>query len=331
MLQKSVEFMELSKQLLKGARTAIKTCLNVKRNEKVLILTDTGRDFRIARALFEVAVQVKSDPIIIVMTQRQPGEEPPSPVVEAMKAADAVACPTTTTMYHTDARTLACEAGARIIALTGCTLKTLMTGPITVDFVKQRPMVEKLASLLTMAKSITLTTPSGTHLTASIEGRVGNAETGLCHERGRCVGVPNIEANISPIEGTTEGKLVVDGSVSVIPGIVKEKIELTIEGGRAREITGGTEGTKLREILEKTNDPKAYVVAEFGVGFNPKAKVRGVVIEDEASLGTAHVALGDNHRMGGRNVAAIHIDSIVRKPTIELDGKVVFKEKRLIV
>lgn len=314
-----------------GARTVIRTCLNVKPNEKVLILTDTGRDLSIAKALFEAAAEAKSNPAIAVMKQRSPGEEPPPHIVEAMKASDAIACPTTTTMYHTNARLAACEAGARIVAMTGSTRKTLTSGPITADFVKQKPMVEKLANLMTQAKSITLTTPSGTHLTANIEGRIGNAETGLCHERGRCVGVPNIEANIAPVEEMTEGNLVVDGCISVIPGIVQKKVELTIEGGRAREIKGGREAIKLKEILERTNDPNAYIVAELGVGLNPKAKVRGVIIEDEASLGTAHVALGDNHRMGGRNFAATHIDMVIRKPTIELDGKIVFKVNKLLV
>jgi leucyl aminopeptidase (aminopeptidase T) len=317
-------------KLLDGARTAIKTCLNVKPNEKVLILTDTGRNPSIAKALFEAAIEANSNPVITVMTRRNIGEEPPPHVVEAMKASDAIACPTSTSMYHTNARMVACEAGARIIAMTGSTRKTLTSGPITADFIGQRPKVEKLAKLMTDAKTITLTTPLGTKLTANIEGRIGNAETGLCHERGRCVGVPNIEANIAPVEETTDGKLVVDATISVIPGIVRKRVELKIEGGRAKEITGGREALKLREILEKTNDPNSYIVAEIGVGLNPKAKVRGVIIEDEASLGTAHVALGDNHRMGGKNTASTHIDMVIRKPTIELDGNVVYKVNKLL-
>jgi len=324
--------MFLSKKLLRGARIVMKTCLNVRPKEKVLILTDTGRDLRIARALFEAAAEAKSDPVIAVIARRShAGDEPPAHIIEAMKSSDAIACPTTTTMYHTNARLEACKAGARMIAMTGITPKTLTSGPITVDFIKQNPKVEKLANLMTEAKRITLTTPSGTHLSADIDGRVANAETGLCHERGRCVGVPDIEANIAPIEESTEGTLVVDGSISVVPGIVKNKVKLTVQRGRATEITGGREALKLKESLEKGNDPNAYVVAEFGVGLNPKAKVRGVIIEDEASLGTAHVALGDNHRMGGRNVASTHIDMVILRPTIELDGKAVFKVNRLLV
>lgn len=322
----------LNSRLLKGARKVIRTCLDVRPRESVLILTDTGRDFRIAEALFQAAAEVRSEPAIAVMTQRgHAGEEPPRHIAEAMKASDAIACPTTTTMYHTNARTEACKAGARLIAMTGVTLETLMSGPITADFKRQKPTVERLANLMTGAKRITVRTPSGTNLTADIEGRVANAETGLCHTKGKCVGVPDIEANIAPIERSTEGTLVVDGSISVVPGTVKNRVELTVEGGRAVEITGGQEARKLKKVLWEANDPNAYVIAEFGVGLNPKARVTGVIIEDEASLGTAHVALGDNHRMGGRNVAPTHIDMVIMAPTIELDGRPVFKVNKLIV
>ncbi len=324
--------MSLSKKLLRGARIVINTCLKVQPKEKVLILTDTGRDPRVAKALFEAALEAGSDAAIAIMRRRcRAGDEPPSHIIDAMKASDAVACPTSTTMYHTNARLEACKSGARIIAMTGVTPRTLMSGPITANFVGQKPMAEKLANLMTQAKRIKLTTPSGTCLTADIEGRVANAETGLCHERGRCVGVPDIEANIAPIEESTEGRLVVDGSISVIPGLVRKKVELTIEAGRATRIADGREALKLRRILREANDANAYVVAELGVGLNPRAKVRGVIIEDEASLGTAHIALGDNHRMGGRNVSSTHIDMVVLKPTIELDSKVVFKVNKLLV
>lgn len=142
--------------------------------------------------------------------------------------------------------------------------------------------------------------------------------------------MPNIEVNIAPLEETTERKLVADATVSAIPGIVRKKAELKIEGGQAKEITGGRKALRLKEILERTNDPNSYIVTEIGVGLNPQAKVRAVTVEDEASLGSAHVAL-DNHRMGGRNTASAHIDMVIQKVTIELEGNVVSKVNKLLV
>ena len=322
-----------SEKMMKGARVVVKTCLNVKAGEKVLIVTDTGRDISVAQALFEAALKLDAEPVIAVMTPRKhPGDEPPYNVSSAMKVSDVIICPTTATVYHSDARVEACKAGARFLSMTGATPKTLAAGPIFADFEEQKPKVEKLASLFMKAEEIRLTTPAGTDIKAKIKGRVAHAETALCHEPGCCMGAPDIEANITPIEDTTEGVIIVDGSISVIPGVVKTQVRVEVYEGSAVKITGDGEASKLKEILRKADDPKVYVVAEFGVGFNPKAKVRGVSnIEDEATLGTAHIALGDNHTMGGKNTASMHVDMIVMNPTIYLDGKVVFNKKRLVV
>lgn len=76
------------------------------------------------------------------------------------------------------------------------------------------------------------------------------------------------------------------------------------------KITGEEKTSKLKETLRKVNDPNTYVVAEFGVGFNPRAKVRGISnIEDEATLGTAYIAVGDNHTMGETSLNAHRRDS----------------------
>jgi leucyl aminopeptidase (aminopeptidase T) len=71
------------------------------------------------------------------------------------------------------------------------------------------------------------------------------------------------------------------------------------------------------------NDPRAYVVAEIGIGLNPESQLTGIMIEDEAAFGTAHIAVGNNALMGGQNFAPIHVDMIIRDPTIEVDGEVV--------
>jgi len=60
------------------------------------------------------------------------------------------------------------------------------------------------------------------------------------------------------------------------------------------------------------------VIAEFGVGTNPKAGLKTNILESEKILGTIHVAFGDNATFGGRNRAAFHQDFLVFKPTVDL-------------
>jgi len=162
-----------------------------------------------------------------------------------------------------------------------------------------------------------------------VVGRKGFAATGICRNPGDAVGFPDIEAYIAPIENSVDGQFVVDGSTSVT-GLANKRITLDIKDGRVRRITGG-KGKKLFHILEATKSSNSFQVGEFGIGLNPLAQFRGAIIEDEGVLGTAHIALGDNHLFGGRNEAPIHVDMVVREARVELDGTALLIGRRLLV
>jgi leucyl aminopeptidase (aminopeptidase T) len=83
------------------------------------------------------------------------------------------------------------------------------------------------------------------------------------------------------------------------------------------------------KVLRDARDRAAFNVAEFGIGLNPLALIRGAIIEDEAVFGTAHIALGNNSKLGGKNKTTLHIDLVFRQACVELDGKTILKEKRL--
>jgi leucyl aminopeptidase (aminopeptidase T) len=48
-------------------------------------------------------------------------------------------------------------------------------------------------------------------------------------------------------------------------------------------------------------------------------------------MGTIHIALGDNKSMGGNVDVPIHLDGIVKKPTVYFDGKLIMKNGKLLV
>ena len=47
--------------------------------------------------------------------------------------------------------------------------------------------------------------------------------------------------------------------------------------------------------------------------------------------GTIHLAFGTSAGLGGVNVAGVHIDGLVLRPTVELDGERVVDDGRLLV
>jgi len=83
--------------------------------------------------------------------------------------------------------------------------------------------------------------------------------------------------------------------------------------------------------LESANDPKVYNIGELGIGLNPKARLCGLMLEDEGAFGSVHIALGSNADFGGNTKAARHIDLIISKSTLHLDGKPVLKDGQVVI
>ena len=316
---------------LRGAVNLLRTCAGVKPREHVLIVTDSATDPAIARTIMEAACRLRIDCSTITMRARTlPGEEPPAPVAAAMRSADIIISPTSTTLFHTHARTRACRGGSRFISMACATVSILSSEGMSANFPKQKVVMERLMHRFTGAKQIRVTNPAGTCLTFNVRGRKGYGLSGMATRHGEATGVPDIEAYIAPIERDTNGVLVVDGSTSVT-GIVKQPLVITIRHGVAVSITGGSDAYTLRRTLRKTRSRGSFYVGELGVGLNPLAHIRGAIIEDEGVLGTAHVALGDNTKIGGKNSAPTHIDFVFKNPHLQLDGETVLRGRRLTI
>jgi hypothetical protein len=80
--------------LKKAARTALVSGLRVREGETVLICTDTLLK-KIGRAFQEAAAQRGNETIYVeIIPRKENGEDPPEPVIAAMKASDVVIAPT---------------------------------------------------------------------------------------------------------------------------------------------------------------------------------------------------------------------------------------------
>jgi len=315
---------------LRGAVNLFRTCANAKPGEQVLVVTDSATDPAVANTIMAAASRLGVEASKVTMKPRSlPGDEPPPPIIAAMLAADVIICPTSTTLFHTNARTAACRNGARFISMAGASIRVLASTAMSADFPKHEKTLNRLVHRLTHAKRIRVTNPAGTRLEFNVQGRGGRGVTGMARRSGDATATPDIEAYIAPLEKDTNGVLIVDGSTSVT-GVVKEPIKINIQQGVALRITGGSDARALRRVLREARSPRSLYVGEFGIGLNSLARIRGSIIEDEGKLGTAHVALGDNARLGGKNHAPTHIDLVFKNPHIQLDGVTVLKGKRLI-
>ena len=311
---------------MKGAKTAVETCMNIKPEETVLIVTDTGK-LKIAEAFAYAATAVGAKTVITVMEKMsRSGEEPPRPVAEAMKASDVVLIPTSRSLSHTDARRNATREGVRIASMPGITEDMMSIGGLTADYHEIAELTHKVAEIVEKGKTVEVSTPSGTNLTMSIEGRTPQRDTGLYHNRGEWGNLPAGEVCLAPVEGTTQGTLVIDS----MGAIVKQPVQISVEEGWARDFKG-QDATRLMEML-KSVDENAFNIGELGIGTNPKARVTGAVLEDEKVLGTVHIALGDNTSyVGGHTKSGIHLDGILFQPTVKVNEQLIMRDGKLLL
>lgn len=300
-------------------------CMNLKEGENTLIVCD--KPLRtIGGTLFEKAVELGGEAFFLEMIPRQiHGEEPPSMVADVMKSADVIVIPTSTSLSHTKARREACAKGARIATLPNIT-EDIMKRTIPVNYEEIKKRSEAIANLLNSADVAYLTTEKGTDLTLPLKGMKAEPDFGLYHNKGDFGNLPAGEAYIAPLEGVSEGTLLVDGAIAGI-GKLEEEVTITIVNGMAKTIENCPE---LEKMLDEHVE-RARNIAELGVGTNDKATVVGNILEDEKVMGTVHVALGNNVLFGGTVDVPIHLDCIVLHPTLEIDDELVIENGELLV
>jgi leucyl aminopeptidase (aminopeptidase T) len=201
----------------------------------------------------------------------------------------------------------------------------MSVGGLTADYHEVERLTNLASDVLDKGRIVEITTPSGTNLTMSTEGRTCLRDTGLYHGPPNTWGnLPAGEACLAPVEGTTQGILVVDS----MGGVVTQPVSVTIKNGWAQKFEG-TDAVKLESLLRKGDD-NAFNVGELGVGTNAKARLTGAVLENEKVLGTVHIALGDNSSYpGGHSKSNIHMDGILLEPTVKVDGVLLLEKGKL--
>jgi leucyl aminopeptidase (aminopeptidase T) len=312
----------LREDLLRVSEVVLRRCMGVRSSETVLVLTDEPLR-TIGFHLWAKARELAGEAIYVEYTpRRRHGEEPPKPVAEAMKYADVILAPTSRSITHTQARKEATERGARVGTMPGITEEIFLRA-FNVDFDLLVRLTETIGGVLDSGREVRVVTDLGTDVRFSIEGRRARRSTGILTKPGDWGNIPSGEAYIAPVEGTASGVIVVDGSIAGV-GLVRTPVTLVVRDGVVVEISGGEEAERLRSTLSNLG-VEARMLGEFGVGTNPGARVSGVVLEDEKAFGTVHFALGSNFDFGGTIRAPVHIDLVVLKPTVYVDGRVVIE------
>ncbi|HLB03985.1 MAG TPA: hypothetical protein VJK66_03120 [Gaiellaceae bacterium] len=294
-------------------RTLATACAGVIAGERCLIVTDTAADAGIVEAMKTVLAELGAE-VSVVSSQPAdlPGDEPPEHVGAAMLAAEVVFELTSVFIGSCAARRAACAAGTRYLTVPGLSWTTLRPGgPFAADFRALGARARRLAQSFDAAAEFRLVSAAGTDLRGSFAGRRGRPLWGIADEPGGYAAPPDIEVGASPLEGTGEGRVVVDGSILFLgPDQLPSPVELHFKSGRLVSLAG-PEAWRLAGALERSGDERMWSLAEVSIGLNPFSRPGCSALELEGILGGAHVAVGNNVAYGGSVEARSHIDCVL--------------------
>jgi len=192
----------------------------------------------------------------------------------------------------------------------------MMLNSVNIDFEEMKSTAGKIINILNGADRLHITTEKGTDLLLGVKGRIFIEDIGV--KPGEDCNLPCGEIYCAPLETEADGIVVFDASIGDI-GVLNYPLKVYVSKGRITKFESDNIDLVKRISVLQDVDKDAMVIGELGIGVNPGARITGNMLEDEKSLGTAHVAFGNNADFtgGGNNHSKIHRDYLFHRPTIE--------------
>ena len=325
---------ENTEAMLSTARSVIRTCLQVRREEDVLVITDPDTA-EVGQALYEEASRVTDRILLVMMPPTQkPGKEPPLPVSDIMRKNRVIIIATKDSMSHTRARAAATREGARIVSMPGIGRESFETGGMTADYNTLQKEISGMSTIFRRKRRVRVRSESGTDIEFLTGDRWILEDNGICNRPGQVANLPAGKVFVLPKEGSMNGTIVIDGSWE--GRMLEEPLTMLVEKGLVVDISGGDIADEIASVfdvarsgLRGSRRDKVWTVAEFGFGMNPAAVLVGNKVEDLVVRGSSYFGFGDNSHIGGSARVGIHLRGSLIDPEVELEGSVVVSNGKI--
>lgn len=316
-------------ELGNSANKLCRELLLLKKGENVLIYADNESDYEVVEATMEAAYSIGAEvTAIIYPAPPDVGEEAekhiPKNVKNAIINSEVLVEFAKKYLLYSKTWYKAMEKGARYLCLTGMDKDMMIRCIGKVDYENMLKLGDKLIELTKKANSMKIISKSGTNVYCELDKkRPIVQETGICKGPGAYF----LGGQIwwAPIEETINGSIVFDGSIwpPSSLGILKNPIKLIIKNGKIIEILGKEEARIFSDWLKKWEDKNMYNIAHYCYGFNPGAKLSGLILEDERVFGCIEIGIGhqSDDFLGNAGHAKAHTDGIILNPSIWLDDE----------
>ena len=212
---------------------------------------------------------------------------------------------------HTRFRSLLNHTGCRFASLPHFDPEMFFTA-MRVDWRLLSERTNLLADRINRAVEIRVESGNGTQMKFGKRGRTAAGDDGLLTAPGSFGNLPAGEVYLAPVEGTSEGVMVLEYAPM---RKLSSPLRLIVRDGRVSDILGDE---PFRAFLEEkfAQSPLNRNIAELGIGTNDRASRPDNILEAEKILGTIHIALGDNSSFGGTVSTPFHEDYVFYGPTV---------------
>ena len=329
-------------ELVERARVFVEQWAKVEAGERVLVLVDDQTDVDVARAVVAAARATGADVTFVEMSRPESAWAEPSEVVlGAMKQAQK--CLSLALVYHDRRTTIARrEYGMAMFFLLPPVPETLFGRASFYPIELCAEIGRQCALRLRAARELRITSRRGTDVRALLDPRNCTADPGGwldAWDPGRVIGrTPGEGSNTFPPgvvlaypdPASVDGVAVFEHHVGVGP--VGTHLALRYENGRGVAAQG--EGA---EALAALVDGVVYAtdVAELAWGTNPHQSLtlgtQRNPIDAERHSGTVHIGMGPSPIFGSRTTSRLHLDGLIVKPSILLDGEPIMSDGHLLV
>lgn len=325
-----------------GARNAVRTCLNVRTDDRVAVISDEGRA-DIANAIVEEALSAGGEVVDWTMEHwvRRPAHEFPRALAEEIVAfqptvsffigeCEAGELAFRAPMLQLLARDLRCRHG-HMVGID----RDLMLDGMTVDYEDVYRVTRRVYEVVRHASKIEVATRLGTELTATFSSRYRWIPCdGRYWEQGRWGNLPEGEVFTVPfsVDGVLVGEELGDHFTQRY-GLLEEPVRLHIRGGRVVAVEMARHPEIRAEIeaylAQSLNSNRA---GEFAIGTNiGLSAIVGNFLQDEKFPGV-HVAFGDpyGHETGADWQCPSHVDVLASRADIWVDGRKIMEDGRFL-
>lgn len=329
-------------ELRQRARIFVEEWAKLRPGERVLVLADDTTDPEVARAVCDSARATGADVTFVEMAKPESAWAEPSEVVlGAMQRSQK--CLSLSLVYHDRRTTIARrEYGMSMFFLLPPVPATLFGQAARFPIELCTEIGRQCALRLRAARRIRVSSMRGTDFSAALDSRNCTADPGGWLEAwdpGRTIGTTPGEGSNTfppgvvlayPTPGSVEGVAVFEHHVGVGP--IQSQLAVRYENGRCVEAQG--EGAETLASLVAGHED-ATDVAEIAWGTNPlQTLTLGTVrnpIDAERHSGTVHVGIGPSPVFGSRTTSRLHLDGLVIRPSIHLDGEPIMENGHLLV